>query len=330
MARVEIPAPGDLIMDSAGNVRVGVTVTLTLAGTGTAATHYSALTGGTSTTGGLVSGAVGDVVDGSGNRRYVDSGIPMDMTISGRLKRLEPMSALVARTVATGGSLGSSYTPDIAGRQDTLIQGTLSADLTVGTPTNAPAGATVTFDLTQDAVTARSVTWFSASQPAGSIGAVDPTLGSRTVVSFYTPDGSTWVGWSTRLGTLDLLRSKRYYAESAGTVTPSLQSAVSGTGATVVANSSHDAPNDACGTYDVTCRSSPAPVAGDVLNLAFTAGYVNSAGTAKRPRIFIEAHTAAAADARLYVAPFTTLFTLKCRVAPAASDVLTFSYWVIG
>jgi hypothetical protein len=56
MARVEIPAPGDLIMDSAGNVRVGVSVSLTLAGTGTDATHYSALTGGTSTTGGLVSG----------------------------------------------------------------------------------------------------------------------------------------------------------------------------------------------------------------------------------------------------------------------------------
>jgi hypothetical protein len=42
MARVEIPAPGDLVMDSAGNVRVGEAVTLTLAGTGTAATHYSA------------------------------------------------------------------------------------------------------------------------------------------------------------------------------------------------------------------------------------------------------------------------------------------------
>jgi hypothetical protein len=34
MARVEIPAPGDLIMDTAGNVRVGVTVSLKLAGTG--------------------------------------------------------------------------------------------------------------------------------------------------------------------------------------------------------------------------------------------------------------------------------------------------------
>lgn len=93
MARVEIPAPGDLIMDSAGNVRVGVSVSLTLAGTGTNVTHYSALTAGTSTTGGLVSGVAGDVVDGSGNRRYIDDGIPTDMTISGRTKRLEPTSS---------------------------------------------------------------------------------------------------------------------------------------------------------------------------------------------------------------------------------------------
>jgi hypothetical protein len=56
MARVEIPAPGDLVMDSAGNVRTGVTVTLTLAGTVTAATHYSALTGGSSATGGPCNG----------------------------------------------------------------------------------------------------------------------------------------------------------------------------------------------------------------------------------------------------------------------------------
>jgi hypothetical protein len=330
MARVEIPAPGDLIMDSAGNVRVGETVTLTLAGTGTAATHYSALTGGTSTTGGLVSGAVGDVVDGSGNRRYVDSGIPMDMTISGRLKRLEPMSALVARTVATGGSLGSSYTPDIAGRQDTLIQGTLSADLTVGPPTNAVPGATVTFDLTQDAVTARTVTWFSASQPAGSIGAIDPTLGSRTVVSFYTPDGTTWVGWSTRLGTVDrsavsaTTRSRRarsrlrFRAPCRARARRSRRTA------------SHAHPERCVRHLRRHVPVHPAPAAGDVLNLAFTAGYVNSAGVAKRPPCSSRRIAAAAADARLYVAPFTTLFTLRCRVAPAASDVLTFSYWVIG
>jgi hypothetical protein len=67
MARVEIPAPGDLIMDAAGNVRVRRG--------GDADARWdrhrrdallSALTGGTSTTGGLVTGSDGTIVDGSG------------------------------------------------------------------------------------------------------------------------------------------------------------------------------------------------------------------------------------------------------------------------
>jgi hypothetical protein len=91
MARVEIPAPGDLVMDSAGNVRVGEAVTLTLAGTLTAATHYSALTAGTSTTGGLTTGSDGTIVDGSGSRRYIDEG-SYDLTILGRLRRIEAVS----------------------------------------------------------------------------------------------------------------------------------------------------------------------------------------------------------------------------------------------
>jgi hypothetical protein len=93
MARVEIPAPGDLIMDEAGNVRVGVTVSLTLAGTVTAATHYSALTGGTSATGGLVTASDGTIVNGAGNRRYVTSGQALDLTIAGRTRQIEPNSA---------------------------------------------------------------------------------------------------------------------------------------------------------------------------------------------------------------------------------------------
>jgi hypothetical protein len=109
MARVEIPAPGDLIMDTAGNVRVGVTVSLKLSGTATDATHYSALTGGTSTTGGLVSGSDGSVVDGSGNRRYVDSGIAMDMLISGRTKQLEPMSASAEAGVVYARGYGNTH-----------------------------------------------------------------------------------------------------------------------------------------------------------------------------------------------------------------------------
>jgi hypothetical protein len=93
MARVEIPAPGDLIMDEDGTVQANVTVSLKLAGTSTDVTHYSALTGGTSTTGGLKSGSDGTIVDGSGNRRYVDSGVAMDLLIDGRTRQIEPLSA---------------------------------------------------------------------------------------------------------------------------------------------------------------------------------------------------------------------------------------------
>jgi hypothetical protein len=88
MSRVEIPAPGDLVMDPAGNVRVGEAVTLTLANTATAATHYSALSAGTSTTGGLVTGSDGTIVDGSGNRRYIDEG-EYDLTIVAITRRIE-------------------------------------------------------------------------------------------------------------------------------------------------------------------------------------------------------------------------------------------------
>jgi hypothetical protein len=79
-------------MDSAGNVRSNVTVTLTLANTVTDVTHYSALTGGTSTTGGLKTGSDGTIVDGSGNRRYIDSGTPLDLTINAITRRLDPTS----------------------------------------------------------------------------------------------------------------------------------------------------------------------------------------------------------------------------------------------
>jgi hypothetical protein len=78
-------------MDSAGNVRDGVAVTLTLAGTVTAATHYSALTGGSSATGGLQTASDGTIVDGSGVRRYVDEG-SFTLTISGRSRQIEAAS----------------------------------------------------------------------------------------------------------------------------------------------------------------------------------------------------------------------------------------------
>jgi hypothetical protein len=109
MARVEIPAPGDLIMDAAGNVRANVTVSLKLAGTATDVTHYSALTGGTSTTGGLKSGSDGTIVDGSGNRRYVDSGLAMDLLIDGRTRQIEPMSAADVTSYRNNGALNAKY-----------------------------------------------------------------------------------------------------------------------------------------------------------------------------------------------------------------------------
>lgn len=92
MARVEFPPPADLVLDSLGNVLSGRSVTAKLTGTATNVTHWSALTGGTSTTGGLFTYTDGTIVDGSNNRRYVDSGITMDITIAGRTRQVEASS----------------------------------------------------------------------------------------------------------------------------------------------------------------------------------------------------------------------------------------------
>src|SRR4051812_47814556 len=105
MARVEIPAPGDLVIDTQGNVLSGRAVTLKLAGTATVATHYSALTGGTSTTGGLVTATDGTIVDGSGNRRYVNAGQSLDLTIASRTRRIEPRAA--ADNILDAGAYGA-------------------------------------------------------------------------------------------------------------------------------------------------------------------------------------------------------------------------------
>jgi hypothetical protein len=116
MSRVEIPAPGDLIMDAAGNVQSSVAVSLTLAGTATAVTHYSALTGGTSTTGGLVTSTAGTIVNGSGNVRYIDSGNPVDMTVAGATRRIQPVSAGISTTIVAfdEGVVGDGSTDDQA------------------------------------------------------------------------------------------------------------------------------------------------------------------------------------------------------------------------
>lgn len=91
--RVEIPAPADVVLDAAGNVLAGRTVSVKLAGTATDVTHYSALTGGTSTTGGLVTLTDGSIGNGAGARRYVESGQALDITSLGTTRRVEPSSA---------------------------------------------------------------------------------------------------------------------------------------------------------------------------------------------------------------------------------------------
>lgn len=143
--RVEIPAPGDLIMDDAGNVRSNVTVSLKLAGTSTDVTHYSALTGGTSTTGGLKSGSDGTIVDGSGNRRYIDSGAALDLTIDGRSRQLDPISASVESRIPflnvkdpQFGAKGDGLTNDTAAIQAALTQAAI-----LGGAVYCPAGTYV-------------------------------------------------------------------------------------------------------------------------------------------------------------------------------------------
>lgn len=129
MPRVEIPAPGDLIMDEAGNVRAEVAVTLTLSGTSTDVTHYSALTGGSSATGGLKSGADGTIVDASGNRRYVDSGQTMDLEIDGRTRQVEATSASVETNVdaLAVNAVAEGVVANLGSDQTTTFQGFLDA-----------------------------------------------------------------------------------------------------------------------------------------------------------------------------------------------------------
>lgn len=133
MPRVEIPAPADVVTDTQGNVLSGRSVTLKLAGTATDVTHYSELTGGSSTTGGLVTHTDGTVRDGSGNRRYIDSGQSVDITVAGVTRQVEPISASVETSVdevledrtpldakLDGGAVGSGVVNDGAAIKQTI------------------------------------------------------------------------------------------------------------------------------------------------------------------------------------------------------------------
>jgi hypothetical protein len=227
MSRVEIPAPGDLIMDTAGNV-LAASVSLKIAGTSTDATHYSALTGGTSTTGGLVSSASdGTIVDGSGNRRYVDDGTSLDLTILGRTRRIEPVAAKVANRVnllpanAKAGEFGPS--------------GALSAQGAIADGTSRPLSGYFASLAAAQAVYphATSLTdqldWAAlrAAQDACYNYALDPATNTRTATrSMEIPAGSYNVGSKPALDLrsvqgltihTDGLRSTKFLATASST-----------------------------------------------------------------------------------------------------------------
>jgi hypothetical protein len=94
---VELPVGTDLLADRAGNLQRGATVDVTLRNSLTLATHYkSDGTGGT--TGGLIVRSDG-TVGSSTERRYFKSGVSVDVTVAGRTRKVEPLSASVESRV---------------------------------------------------------------------------------------------------------------------------------------------------------------------------------------------------------------------------------------
>lgn len=90
---VELPVGSDLIQDRAGNVQKGATATVKLRDTATTAPHYKA-DGTDVSTGPLIvrgDGTIGTINE----RRYFPSGQPVDVTVAGRTRKVEPLSAYV-------------------------------------------------------------------------------------------------------------------------------------------------------------------------------------------------------------------------------------------
>jgi hypothetical protein len=88
---VELPVGTDLLADRAGNLQRGATVDVTLRDSATLATHYKS-DGTSGTTGGLIVRSDG-TVGSSTERRYFKSGVPVDVTVAGRSRKVEPLSA---------------------------------------------------------------------------------------------------------------------------------------------------------------------------------------------------------------------------------------------
>lgn len=183
MARVEIPAPADVVQDAQGNALSGRSVTLKLAGTSTDVTHYSALSGGTSATGGLVTWTDGTVRDGSGNRRYIDSGAAVDMTVAGQTRQLEPLSASVETRVPaeTVNQTAANVRDILTLRPDSTWGAAPPADVVLNSlnfPGLDPTGATSSATALDNAV-------------AACIPATDPATTTRTATRrLHVPPGT--------------------------------------------------------------------------------------------------------------------------------------------
>jgi hypothetical protein len=182
LARVEIPAPGDLVIDALGNVLTGRSVTLKLAGTSTDATHYSALTAGTSTTGGLVTGTDGTIVDGSGVRRYVDSGVPLDMTVAGRSRRLEPRAAS-GETPMAYNAVGDGVTDDTTAVTAALTAaGVSGGSILIDRPYKVTSGLTMLDNVSLE-FTSRGMLDFSTAPVTTTLLSATGTPGSQVALT---------------------------------------------------------------------------------------------------------------------------------------------------
>jgi hypothetical protein len=119
MPRVQIDAQSwGLVTDQYGNGLSGLPVDLKVAGTGTDATHYSAFSGGTSSTVDLLTDASG-LVKLANVPRWIDSAA-YDMTVLGVTRRVEASSG----AGGSGGGISSGV-----GAPGTLVLGTTYFEL---------------------------------------------------------------------------------------------------------------------------------------------------------------------------------------------------------
>lgn len=101
--------------------------------------------------------------------------------------------------VIGAGNLGAGYTLDASIGKDILVTGTLNANCTLGTPADAVAGTTITFELTQDGTGGHAITWFSCTKPGGNL-PQSSSASALDIYTAYTPDGTNWRVFAAGIG----------------------------------------------------------------------------------------------------------------------------------